>query len=249
MNEQQTIEQLQALKLFGMASAMTAQLESPGTQSLPFSERIALLVEAECHDRDNRRQRRLMAQAKLKMRNACLEDIDYRPRRGLDKSQLLSLGQCQWIERHQHLLITGPTGVGKTWLACAFGMQAIRRGYSVAYHRVSRLLEETEIARADGSLSGFRSRLAKCQLLILDDWGMSPLSDIGRQDLLEFVDDRTGAGAILIASQLPVAKWYEYINEPTLADAILDRIVHRAHKIEMRGDSMRKKHGLEGGED
>ncbi|MBB4818684.1 DNA replication protein DnaC [Pseudomonas alcaligenes] len=249
MNEQQTIEQLQALKLFGMASAMTAQLESPGIQSLPFSERVALLVEAECHDRDNRRQRRLMAQAKLKMRNACLEDIDYRPRRGLDKSQLLSLGQCQWIERHQHLLITGPTGVGKTWLACAFGMQAIRRGCSVAYHRVSRLLEETEIARADGSLSSFRSRLAKCQLLILDDWGMSPLTDIGRQDLLEFIDDRTGSGAILIASQLPVSKWYEYINEPTLADAILDRIVHRAHKIEMRGDSMRKKHGLEGGED
>lgn len=249
MNEQQTLDQLKGLKLIGMANAMVTQLESPNIQSLPFSDRLALLVEAECHNRDNRRQQRLMTQAKLKMRNACLEDVDYRPRRGLDKPQLLSLGQCQWIERHHHLLITGPTGVGKTWLACAFGMQAIRRGQSVAYHRVSRLLEETEIARADGSLSSFRSKLAKCQLLILDDWGMSPLTDIGRQDLLEFVDDRTGTGAILIASQLPVPKWYEYISEPTLADAILDRIVHRAHKIEMRGDSMRKKRGLDDGED
>lgn len=248
MNEQQTIEQLQILKLCGMAQAFEAQLECPGSQSLPFSDRLALLVEAECHNRDNRRQQRLMAQAKLKMRNACLEDIDYRPRRGLDKSVLLSLGQCYWIERHQHLLITGPTGVGKTWLACAFGMQAIRAGWSAAYHRVSRLLEETEIARADGSLASLRSKLAKCHLLILDDFGMSPLTDIGRQDLLEFVDDRTGTGAILIASQLPVSKWYDYINEPTLADAILDRIVHRAHKVEMRGESMRKKRGLDDGE-
>lgn len=249
MNEQQTLEQLKALKLLGMANAMAVQLESPNIQSLPFNDRLALLVEAECHERDNRRQQRLMTQAKLKIRIACLEDIDFRTRRGLDKPQLMSLGQCQWIGRHQHLLITGPTGVGKTWLACAFGMHAIRRGQSVAYHRVSRLLEETEIARADGSLSSLRSKLAKCQLLILDDWGMSPLTDIGRQDLLEFIDDRTGSGAILIASQLPVAKWYEYINEPTLADAILDRIVHRAHKIEMHGESMRKKRGLSDGED
>lgn len=248
MSEAQTIQQLRELKLNGMAEALEAQLESPGSQSLPFSDRLALLVDAECHNRDNRRQQRLMAQAKLKVRHACLEDIDYRARRGLDKSQLLSLGQCSWIERHQHLLITGPTGVGKTWLSCAFGMQAIRRGWSVAYHRVSRLLEETEIARADGSLSSLRSKIARCHLLILDDFGMSPLTDIGRQDLLEIVDDRTGTGAILIAAQLPVSKWYDYIHEPTLADAILDRIVHRAHKVELRGESMRKKRGLDDGE-
>ncbi|MHA6492274.1 IS21-like element helper ATPase IstB [Pseudomonas borbori] len=248
MSEAHTIQQLRELKLNGMAQALEIQLESPGSQSLPFSDRLALLVEAECHNRDNRRQQRLMAQAKLKVRNACLEDVDYRPRRGLDKAQLLSLGQCSWIERHQHLLITGPTGVGKTWLSCAFGMQAIRRGWSVAYYRVSRLLEEIEIARADGSLSSLRSKLAKCHLLILDDFGMSPLTDVGRQDLLEIVDDRTGTGAILIAAQLPVNKWYDYVNEPTLADAILDRIVHRAHKVELRGESMRKKRGLDDGE-
>lgn len=248
MNEQQTIQQLRELKLNGMAQALEAQLDSPGFQSLPFSDRVALLVESECYCRDNRRQQRLLTQAKLKVRSACLEDVDYRPRRGLDKAQMLSLGQCSWIERHQHLLITGPTGVGKTWLSCAFGMQAIRRGWSVAYYRVSRLLEEIEIARADGSLSSLRSKIARCHLLILDDFGMSPLTDIGRQDLLEIVDDRTGTGAILIAAQLPVSKWYDYINEPTLADAILDRIVHRAHKVELRGESMRKKRGLDDGE-
>ncbi len=245
MLNQQTLSLLVELKLPGMARAFEFQLNNTQLQSLSFDERLAMLIEAESHERAQRREVRLTNQAKLKVNSACLEDINYSAPRGLDKAQLASLSMCQWIERHQHLLITGPTGVGKTWLACAFGVAAIRRGWPVVYQRVSRLLEETEIARADGSLPKLRSKIAKCHLLILDDWGMSPLTDIGRQDILEFVDDRTGSGAILIASQLPIKSWYEYINEPTLADAILDRIVHRSHKIEMRGGSMRKKIGLE----
>lgn len=244
MINQQTLEQLQILKLVGMSWAFEMQMNEPNLQSLSFDERLALLVEAEEQERSQRRITRLTNQAKLKVNTACLEDVNYSSRRGLDKAKVASLALCGWIEKHQHLLITGPTGVGKTWLSCAFGMAAIRRSLPVIYYRVSRLLEETEIARADGSLPKLRGKIAKCRLLILDDWGMSPMNDIGRQNLLEFVDDRTGSGSIIIASQLPIKSWYEYINESTLADAILDRIVHRAHKIEMHGGSMRKKLGL-----
>lgn len=248
MLQQQTLEQLHRLKLAGMTKALEQQIDAPNLQNLSFEERLGLLVDAEVQERAQRKETRLLRQAKLKAPNACIEDINYGARRGLDKAQLASLGLCQWIEKHQNILITGPTGVGKTWLACAFGMAAIRQGRPVIYHRISRLLEETEIARADGSLPKLRTKIAKCELLILDDWGMSPLTSTGRQDLLEFIDDRTGSGAVLIASQLPVKSWYEYINEPTLADAILDRIVHRSHKITLSGGSMRKKLGLHKGE-
>ncbi len=244
MSNQETVDQLKRLALHGMTQALESQLESPEIQKMPFTERLSLLADAEQHYRDNRRQQRLLNQSKLKMRNAYLEDVNYSYRRGLDRSLISSLVSSQWIERSQHLLITGPTGVGKTWIACAFGVQAIRCGMPVSYFRVNRLLEDTEIARADGSLPKLRAKLLKSKLLILDDWGLAPLTDIGRQDLLEYVDDRTGSGSLVIASQLPVKAWYDYINEPTLADAILDRIVHRAHKIEMHGGSVRKKLGL-----
>lgn len=244
MLDYQTTDALRDLKLKGMAQAYDAQRCNPEVQSLSFEERIALLIEAESYERSQRRQARLIRAAKLKVSSACVEDIDYGSRRGLDKQQLASLTQCQWVLQNQHLIITGPTGVGKTWVACAFGMQAIRRGMTVTYRRVGRLLEETEIARADGTLPKLRAQIAKSQLLILDDWALAPLTVMGRQDLLEFVEDRTDTGSVILASQLPVKQWHDYIDEPTLADAILDRILHRTHKIEMHGGSMRKKHGI-----
>jgi DNA replication protein DnaC len=158
----------------------------------------------------------------------------------MNMQQLQSLLTCDWIERNQCTLITGPTGVGKTWLACALGNQAARRGFPIQYHRMGRMLEELEIARGDGSLPTLRGRLGRVKLLILDDWGLSPLTPTMRQDLLEIIDDRLGSGALLITSQLPVSGWHEYIGEPTIADAILDRLVHSAHRIELRGESMRK---------
>lgn len=153
----------------------------------------------------------------------------------------MQLFMCNWINQHQHLIITGPTGVGKTWLACAFGVEAARRGFSVLYLRLTRLLEDLAIAHEDGSLPQLRTRLAKAKLLILDDWGVTPLSDLGRQDLLEVIDDRVPGSSVLITSQLPVTKWHEYLGEPTIADAILDRIVHGAHKITLKGESMRRR--------
>ena len=248
MLNEATLEQIKSLKLAGMAQALEQQLASPQSQTLSFEERLGLLIEAEVNDRTYKREIRLKSQAKLKHSGAYIESINYRTGRGLDKAKISSLALCQWVDDHQNLIITGPTGVGKTWLSCAFGMEVIRRGMPVIYMRVGRLLEEVAIARADGSLPKLRVKVAKCRLLILDDWGLSPLTDIGRQDLLEFIDDRLESGSVIIASQLPIKAWYDYINEPTLADAILDRIVHRAHKIEMHGESMRKKMAISKGD-
>ncbi|HTC28820.1 IS21-like element helper ATPase IstB [Dyella sp.] len=164
----------------------------------------------------------------------------YRTSRGIDKRQISSLLTGDWIQRGQNVIITGPTGAGKTWLACAFGLQATRQGMTVAYRRLPRLLEEIEIAREDGSLPKFRAQLQKMRMLILDDWGVSKMTARGRQDLLEVIDDRVGALSVVITAQMPVAEWHVYIGEPTIADAILDRIVHNAHRVELKGDSMRK---------
>lgn len=236
---EQTVKNLGKLKLVGMTQAFEHQRVNTSLQTLSFDERFSMIVDAECLSRDNRRLVRLVKNAKMKT-DASFEDIDYKPTRGLDKRQLSALSSCDWIGQGHHVIITGPTGAGKTWLACALGNQALRRGLPVMYRRFGRLLEDIQIARGDGSLPKLRANIAKAQLLILDDWGLSALSAVNRQDLLELVDDRTGSSSIAITSQLPVDKWHEYLGEPTIADAVMDRLVHSAHRIEVKGESMRK---------
>lgn len=245
MLSQQTITQLNTLKNYGMARAYEQQLSQPDMLELSFDQRLGMLTEAELYDREQRKQDNARRAAKLSQPCACLEDINYGKARGLDKSYLHSLSHCQWLARYQNVLITGLTGVGKSYLANALAQQAIRQGYRARFYRVSRLLEELDIARLDGSLAKLRIRLLKFSLLILDDWALAPLSDNNRQDLLEIIEDRVEKGSLIITSQLPISQWHEYIGEPTLADAIMDRLIHRSHCIELSGESMRKHYKLE----
>lgn len=242
MSQSHTLTALRDLKLQGMANALERQLENPQLQAIGFDERLAMLVDAERSARDNRRLGRLLKQAQLKV-HASAEDIDYRASRGIDRAQITSLLGCDWITKHQNLIVTGPTGAGKTWLTCALAQQAARRGWSVLYRRLPRLLEQLEVARETGSLHTLRTQLARAKLLVLDDWGVAPMSQRGRQDLLEVIDDRVNAGSVAITAQLPIDAWHAYLGEPTVADAILDRIVHSAHRIELQGESMRKLKG------
>jgi len=238
---QQTLDKLRILRLFGMANFFEEQRTNTNTQSLSFEEKVGLMIDTEIQDKENRKINRLGKNAKFKV-SACPEDIDFTAHRGLDRQVVSNLSTCDWIEKSLNTIITGPTGVGKTWLACAFGQQATRNGYSVLYKRLSRLLEELEIAYGDGSLVQLRIKLSKVDLLILDDWAIAPLSTRGRHELLELVDDRIGTNSIMITSQVPIEKWHEYLGDPTIADAILDRLVHRAHKITLGGESLRKSH-------
>lgn len=239
MLTQQTLERLRSLRLTGMAEALARQLEQPASHELSFEERFGLLVDAETSWRETRRLQRLLRRAHLKQ-PASLEDIDYSHRRGLERRLMASLSSCDWIRAGQNLCITGPTGCGKTWLACGFGQQACRQGLSALYTRVPRLFDELQIARGDGSYRRRLAQLARLDLLILDDWGLRQMTRPQREDVLEILEDRHPQRSTLITSQLPVDHWHEAIGEPTLADAILDRILHNAHKLALKGESMRK---------
>lgn len=237
MLKQQTRQQLAQLKLHGMSQAFEEQ--PTGVEDLSFEERFSLLVDREITYRKDKRLQRLLRTAKFR-HPACVEDIDYQPSRGFKKAQILSLLSCDWIREKQNLILTGPTGVGKSWLSCALGHQACRQGFSVRYVRLPKLLEELRIAHADGSYFKLMNPLTKTQLLILDDWGLEALNTHQRHDLLEIVEDRHQVSSTLITSQLAVDQWHRFIGEATLADAILDRLVHNAYPIDLKGESMRK---------
>ena len=236
----QTLAQLRQLKLSGMAQALQTQLEQVGTyEGLPFVERLSLLLDQEILTREQRKQERLIRQAHFRLQ-ASVQEIDYQHPRNINPAQIAQLAQGEWINRAQNLLLTGPCGSGKTYLACALGHNACLHGYSVRYYRLSRLLLELTQAKADGSYHKQLKQLAKCQLLIIDDWGLEPLKTAQRNDLMEIMDDRHGYTSTLMISQLPTDQWYVSIGDNTLADAILDRLMHNAHRLPLKGESMRK---------
>ena len=234
-----TLDKLQTLRLHGMDHALVEQMQMPESAALTFEERLGLLVDRECTEREERRLTTRLRQAKLRQ-PACLEDLDYRQPRGLEKSLMTTLATCQWIRDRHNVLITGPTGIGKTWLACALGQKACRDGFTALYLRLPRLLQEWPIAKGDGRYGKLMATLAKTEVLILDDWGLATLNDENRRDLLELLEDRYDRRATIVTSQLPVEHWHEALGDPTLADAILDRLVHNAFKISLQGESMRK---------
>jgi DNA replication protein DnaC len=238
---QTTLDQLRALRLDGMLAALNDQATTAAADALPFTERLSLLVQREVDWRDDKRLERLLKAAKLKVSSASMQDIDWRASRGLDRNLLTQLTGCDWVRNGHNVLVTGATGAGKTWLACALGHQAARAGFTVLYTRATRLLEELRVAHGDGSFSRRLTQLAKLDVLILDDFALAPVTATERNDLLELIDDRVGSRSTVITSQLPVNAWHEYLAEPTLADAILDRVVHASHRIVLRGESLRKK--------
>lgn len=237
---EQTITELRQLKLRGMANALVNQVEQPGTyEALSFAERVQLLADSESQERNHRKQQRLLKAAKFKLA-ANVKAIDYQQPRGLKQSMMASLLPCDWINKSQNLLLTGPCGSGKTYIACALGHTACMKGYSVKYYRLSRLLLELTQAKADGSYSKALLSLARIDLLILDDWGLEPLKAAHRNDLMEIMDDRHENASTTVISQLPTDQWHQSIGDNTLADAILDRLMHNAHRIKLKGESMRK---------
>lgn len=241
MMTQDTISKLNQMKLFGMVKGFESQMASASAMHLSFEERFGLLVDQEATYRDNRRLMSLLRNAKLR-ETACVEDIDYRVGRGLDRSEIASLALCNWIEHGNNLIVTGPTGSGKTWLGCALGNQACRQGMTVSFQRLPLLLEDMAVSHGDGSFRKRLTQLAKVDLLILDDFGMATLNAVGRNDLLEVIEQRSGSRSTLLTSQLPVNRWHDYLSggNPTVADAILDRLVSGSNRIELKGESMRK---------
>jgi DNA replication protein DnaC len=234
-----TLDKLRELKLTGMQKTLIEQMDMPDRDTLSFDERFSLLVDAEYTERENRRLQTRLKRARLRQA-ATIEDIDYRHPRGLDKALMLSLADCDWIRRRHNVIVTGPTGAGKSYLACALGNKACREGYRVLYFRITRLFQDLAIAKADGRYDKLLRTLAHSQLLILDDWGTAPLTDQQRRDLFEVTEDRYDRGSTIIAAQLPVKHWHETIGDPTLADAVLDRLIHNAYTITLKGESMRK---------
>ena len=239
-----TIDKLRSLKLTGMISALQEMQQSGLADALGFEERLGLLVDREMTERDNKAIETRLKMARLRQ-NATYEQIDYRHQRGLDRSMMTSLVSCDWIKRRNNCLITGPTGVGKSFVACALASKACRDGWKVSYVRTHRLLAELALAKADGSHGKKLNALARYDLLVLDDFGVASFSQENARDLLEILDDRYDRKSTLVASQLPVDVWHQAINDPTIADAALDRLIHNAHRIALTGDSLRKKQALQ----
>lgn len=235
-----TIESLKVLRLFGMVKALEEQQHTTQWNELVFEERLALLVDRERVEQEQRSMTARLRRARLGQ-PAAIEDLDLRTNRGLDRSVIASLSSCAWIRSHHNVLITGPTGVGKSYLACALGQRSCREGLSVQYHRLGRLFSELGIARGDGRYLRVLKLVGQVELLILDDWGLSPVTEEQRRDLLEILEDRHARKSTIITSQLPVDHWHEWLGEASLADAIMDRLVHNAYKITLKGDSMRKR--------
>ena len=235
-----TIETLRRLRLFGMAKALEEQQNLPDCDRLTCDERLAMLVDREAVKRDNAALAQRLRLARLRQ-NVCLEDIDYRTPRGLDRSLIHTLASGRWLHQHNNILILGPTGTGKSFIACALGNRAARDGFAVRYQRLTRLLDELALARVDGRATRLLAQLARIRLLILDDWIMTRLTAEQRCDLMEVIDDRHDRGSTIIATPIPVDRWHNQIGDPTYADAILDRLVHNAYRIELRGDSMRRR--------
>ena len=240
MLNEPTMDKLLALRLATMASAWAEQQKDPKTGALDFDERFGLLVDAEYLARDNRKVTRLLKAAKLRLSSASMEDVKTSSKKGLDRGTCNQLASCRWIGEHLNVLVSGATGVGKSYLACAMGQAACRRGHRVFYYRLPRLFEELALAKADGTYTKQLARIAKADVLILDDLGIGTIRDAQRHDLLEVLDDRYGERSTVVTSQLPIEKWHDWLGEPTVADAILDRLVHNAYKLTLRGPSGRK---------
>ncbi len=234
-----TLAQLRSLKLDGLATGLEEQLAQPAMSALSFEERVALLVDREVHARNDRKLARLLKNARLKYGQATIEDIDSRTGRGIDRREVMSLALGDWVVNGHSILITGPTGAGKSWLACALAQYACRRGHAAIYQRVPRLQEELRIRHGSGTFGKWLLQLAKTDVLVLDDWGMGAIDSMTRSDLLEIIDDRAANKATLITSQLPVEHWHTWIGDATIADAILDRIMQRNHRFILTGDSLR----------
>ena len=243
MLTQPTVEKLHAMRLGAMADAFVEQTRNPAMAGLCFEERFGLIVDHQMTALENRRMQSRLKSARLRL-SASVEDLDLRSNRGLDRSQVLSLAQNQWVRSHQNILITGPTGAGKSYLACALAHKACRDGHTVLYQRLPRLLQEIAVARHDGRYHKLMAQLGKCEVLVLDDLLIAPISRDDQRELLEVVEERYDRKATVITSQLPVKAWHDAMQDPTLADAILDRLVHNAYKVELKGESMRRKRSL-----
>ena len=240
MLNEPTLEKLRELRLNALAETWCEQRKDPKMTGLDFDERFGLLVDAEWLDRQNKRLARNLREAKLRLSDACIEGIDYPARRKLDKAVIRGLASCTWIHEHHNVVITGPTGVGKTYIACALAQQACRKGYRALYRRVPRIFDEILLARADGTYPRWLAKVARFDVVVLDDWGLVPLAESERRDLLEIMEDRYGNRSTILTSQMPVAQWHDQVGDPTIADAFCDRLLHNAHRIELHGPSRRQ---------
>jgi DNA replication protein DnaC len=235
-----TMEKLRALRFDALASAWAEQQKDPEMQRLGFDERLGMLIDSQWLYRENKRLGRLLKEAKLRISGACIEGIDYPPRRELDKATIRQLATCRWVEEHHNVVITGATGTGKTYVACAIAQQACRKGYRAIYRRATRLNDELTLAHADGTFANLLARFARVDVLVIDDWGLAPPKDQERRDLLEIVEDRYGTRSTILTSQVPTTKWHDHIGDPTVADAVCDRVLHNAHRLMLKGPSRRK---------